>query len=92
MQERQLQDRLCDGCFRKIDVGHGCAKCNFDLCGQCVDRDVEFNMALFVFSFKTCQKVAFAAQTPDHLGKLLEWLEQLREGPMRECLGRSLRF
>ena len=88
LQERHLEDGLCDGCFRKIDVGNGCAKCDFNLCMQCMARDVEFDTrALLIFSFKTCAKVAHAKQGRFALPQLLK---ELTDDRLQKRLGGSL--
>lgn len=83
----------CDGCFRKIDVGHGCAICNFDLCDECLVADNDLGaLELMVFSRKTCKKVVGAVDNPKGKRRLIQELlgEDRRGRQLKEITGRNL--
>ena len=93
LQVRPLAAGLCDACFRRIDVGHGCAICDFDLCDACVVA--EHNLGadeLLVFSIKTCKKIVGAVDDPKSKMRLIQ--EVLDEGSrgrrLKAVTGRDL--
>ena len=58
------------------------------MCHACNDRDLELHArALLIFSFKTCQKVAVAKETPAMTPRLLE---ELTADRLQKKLGRIL--
>ena len=73
-----------------MNVGHGCVKCDFDLCAACVATAADLNAkVLDLLSLKTCRKIALTVGDPALVNKLVDELSRHR---VQQIVGQILGF